>query len=180
MLPKNVHPLDLVADLRTPVEVFKESLRFIAEGDSILDLGCGLVFMMEYLAGSRNSYRGVDLRPDLIKFCRSRFGSRPGIQFDVADAARLEIPSPQFDVVAVINLLHLPNIDPVSVLRKSREAMKSGGRLIVSGPSQGSDAGYYCSAEGMDALLRHLGFPHALVARSDLSRGRAYLVVAQV
>jgi len=184
MTSNEPHPLDLVPDLRISTEVFDLGLQFIAEGDSILDLGCGLGFLLERLSALRNSYRGIDLSPDVIRFCRSRFGTRPGIQFDVADASSLDIPSPSYDVVAVLNLLHLPGADPVSVLRKTRQALKSGGRLIVSGPSRGSgpDAGpgYYCNAEGMEALLKYLGFNQTLVARSDLCHGRAYLVVTRI
>jgi len=183
-MPNEQHPLDLIPDLRTPTEVFDLGLQFIAEGDSILDLGCGLGFLLERLSASRNSYRGIDLRPDVIKFCRSRFGSRPGMQFDVADAVSLDLPSPAYDVVAVLNLLHLPGVDPVSVLRKARQALRNGGRLIVSGPSRGSgpedEPGYYCNAEGMEALLKYLGFTNTLVARSDLCQGRAYLVVTRI
>ena len=184
MLSRDEHPLDLLPHLRTPAEVFEETTPFIAEGDSVLDLGCGLGFLIEHLQGLRVSYRGIDLRPDVIRFCRSRYGSQAGIEFEVADALELDLGSTRYDVVAVLNLLHLPNIDPVPVLLKAREALGDGGRLIVSGPSSRAkprrDPGYYCSAEGMEALLRHLGFGPALAARPDLCGGRAYLVVVRI
>lgn len=180
MPPNEQHPLDLVPELRTPVEVFEESLKFISDGDSILDLGCGLGFLLERLPASRNAYRGIDLKPDVIKFCRSRFGSHPGIHFEVGDAASLALLVPEYDVVAVLNLLHLPNVNPVSVLRNARQALRRGGRLIVSAPSRGNGPGYYCNAEGMEALLKYLGFTKSLVARSDLCHGRTYLIVTQL
>jgi SAM-dependent methyltransferase len=39
--------------------------------------------------------------------------------------------------------------------------------------------GYYCSAEGMQALLDHLGTARPLAARNDLADGHAFFVVAQ-
>jgi len=183
-MSRDEHPLDLLPHLRTPVEVFEQAIQFIVEGDSILDLGCGLGVLIEHLRGLRCSYRGIDLRPDVIRFCRSHHGSRAGTRFEVADALELDLSSSRYDVVAALNLLHLPNIDPVPVLRKAREALRGGGRLIVAGPSSpdqpGRGPGYYCSAEGMEALLRHLGFGPALMARPDLGSGRAYLVVVRL
>jgi SAM-dependent methyltransferase len=163
-------------------EILAEASRFVSAGDSVLDLGCGSAPWAEFFPPGPISYRGIDLRADVIGRCRRDFDSRPGFRFEVGDVATTALGSAAFDVVSLLNVLHLPSLDPAAVLRKSREALKPGGRLIVAGPSgpdRGAERqGYYCSVEGMEALLKHLGFPHSLVARPDLCHGCAFLVVA--
>ena len=95
---------------------------------------------------------------------------------------RTPVATSVYDVVTVLNLLHLPGIEPLGLLRIARNALKTGGRLVVSGPSHRGPVdpdGYYCSVEGMEALLRHLGFSRTLAARPDLNGGKSYFVAAQ-
>ncbi len=183
----------------------------------MLDLGCGTGLLTEHLSRPRLSYRGLDVSPELVGIARGRYGARPGTSFEVADVSSSDLGAGTVDVVAALNLLHLPGIDAATLLRKAWGALKPGGRLVVSGPVSPdsfiqlepllfdqlrrdgvlagnedklsallaenrrllSRPGYYCSAEGMEALLRHLGFSRTLAARTDLAHGFAYFVVAQ-
>lgn len=79
-----------------------------------------------------------------------------------------------YDIVAVLDL---PAIDPIGLLRAALRALKPAGRLVVAGRSD-LPGGYSCSAEGMEALLKHLGCARTLAARPDLCGGKAYLVAA--
>ena len=130
---------------RSPAELLDATLPFIADGDAVLDLGCGLAIQAQHFP-------------------------------------RTPIAPSVYDVVTVLNLLHLPGIEPLGTLRIARTVLKTGGRLVVSGPSHRGPVdpdGYYCSVEGMEALLRHLGFSRTLAARPDLCGGKAYFVAAQ-
>lgn len=209
--------MDLLRQVRAHSRILDETARFISEGDRVLDLGCGTGLLTEHLPHTRLAYRGIDVSPDFIRIGRDRYEPRPGLSFEVADATRLEIGTGTYDVVTLLNLLHLPGIHAPALLRRALAALKPGGRLVFSGPRSPeslirmdlllidpvpSDArlagqegkrpalsavnplalrepGYYCSAEGMDALLRHLGCPRTLAARNDLADGQASFVVAQ-
>ena len=81
------------------------------------------------------------------------------------------------DVVAVLDL-HRPGTEPIGRIRSALRILKAGGRVIVAGRVD-ADGGYSCSAEGMEALLKLLGFSKTLAVRPDLCGGRAYLVAAQ-
>jgi len=176
-----------------PAEIFSEASRFITEGCSVLDLGCGLGLLTDHLPSGRISYQGIDSCSESIFRCRSRYGTRSDFRFDIGDIMTLDFGPPAYEAVALLNVLHLPGLDPATLLRKSYRALKPGGRLIVSGPTKADlqystaplqghpegQRGYYCSAEGMEALAKLVGFPHTVMARPDFRNGEAYLVVVQ-
>jgi SAM-dependent methyltransferase len=68
----------------------------IGAGASVLDVGCGLGALHEHLraGGTRCSYTGYDINPDLIALARTR---HPEASFEVRDVLREEFP--QFDFV---------------------------------------------------------------------------------
>jgi SAM-dependent methyltransferase len=214
---RDQHPTDLLRHATAHREILEEVARFAADGESVLDLGCGTGLLTEVLPHERLSYRGLDASAELVRIARGRYGARSGVTFEAADVSDTELGAGTIDVATILNLLHLPGIDAAALLRKAWGALKPGGRLVVSGPlspdsfiqmepflfdqlrRNGALAGnedklsalfaenrrllgrpgYYCSAEGMEALLKHLGFSRTLAARTDLAHGFAYFVVAQ-
>lgn len=94
----------------------RQDLRFEAltrrireDGFSILDYGCGLAHLRDYLAQrfARFDYTGVDVVPEFVAACRAKY---PGSRFIEAGAAAL--PSESFDYVVlsgVFNIRYLPD-----------------------------------------------------------------------
>jgi SAM-dependent methyltransferase len=170
----NLHP--------GPLENLAELSSFLFDGDSVLDLGCGLALLAGPTLPRLRSYRGIDFRADVLRQARDCVAGLPEVRFDPRDLRTEPLEASASDVVALVDFLHLPGLRPAALLQASRAVLNPGGRIIVSGPIRPQAPGkhgYYCSAEGMEALLKYVGFSEALVARPDLPRGGAYLVVAR-
>jgi SAM-dependent methyltransferase len=211
------HPMDLLRKTKAHSGMLEEAARCIEDGDTVLDLGCGIGLLAEVLPEGRNFYRGLDLSAEHVAIARERHADRPGISFEVGNVATRDLGSACADVITILQTLHHPGIDAVRLLRGAYAALKPGGRLVVAGPCspqslaqigpllleqlrregalEGNEAlaealgrstppgpeagGYYCSAEGMEALLKHLGFSRTMAARHDFYQGLAYFVVAR-
>jgi SAM-dependent methyltransferase len=109
----------------------------IRSGDTVLDCACGFGYgtalMRELSPGVR--FIGVDSDPAAIEYARAVFGGVPGIEFHVADAARLEfLPGASIDFAASFETLeHLRDYD--GFLRECRRVLKPDGRLLASVPN---------------------------------------------
>lgn len=104
----------------------------LQRGEQVLDVGAGQGVLAQYIAETGAKYTGVDVSPRLLELARQHHG-RHG-RFLKADACRLEASSElktgTFD--AVVFLLSLQDIDPLSEALFSAAAMlKPGGRAVL-------------------------------------------------
>ena len=111
-----------------------EQLDLTAVG-SILDVGCGSGRVTAELAARCPGARvvGVDLAPEMVDFA-TRSYARPGLSFEVADAAALEFRQ-GFDLVCSFACLHWLSDPPTAVARMGRLLNPSGRlRVQLGGP----------------------------------------------
>lgn len=107
---------------------------------------------------------------DAVRLLREAFAAlKPGGRLVVAGPC-----SPQ----------SLAQIEPLLLEQLRKEGALAGNEglaeeLCRSTRTLPSEGGYYCSAEGMEALLKHLGFSRTMAARHDFYQGLAYFVVAR-
>ncbi|HEX2620261.1 MAG TPA: class I SAM-dependent methyltransferase, partial [Phototrophicaceae bacterium] len=104
----------------------------LQKGETVLDIGAGQGVLAQYVADQGAKYTGVDVSPRLLELARQHHG-RHG-RFIKADACRLEASSElkaaSFD--AIVFLLSLQDIDPLSQALHSAAAMlKPGGRAVL-------------------------------------------------
>jgi SAM-dependent methyltransferase len=78
-----------------------------ADGESVLDVGCGTGSLCFALAGRCRveRLRGVDFAPAYVQYAASR-NRNPAIQFEVGDACALSFPDRSFDRVLSLLVLH--------------------------------------------------------------------------
>ncbi len=96
---------------------------------SLLDIGCGYGFFVEYMMNRIPLVRGIDLNPRVIEYAREE-KSLPVEKVTVEDYD----PDRSFDCITMCDVLeHV--IHPADVLLGCRKLLKAGGVLFIQVPS---------------------------------------------
>lgn len=128
-------PYDFLRHLECHAQLLDKTVAWVPRGAAVLDLGSGPGLLADRLVNHVGTYRGVEISPEFVAKCRGRLGSTPGFAFEQGDIGQADFGEGKADVVTLLNVLYLPGIDPVQVLKKAHAALRAGGRLIVSGPT---------------------------------------------
>lgn len=107
------------------------------EGKKILEVGCGVNYIVPYFLGCQNSVFAFDICRESVEYSKTVV-SRSGVSADklrlaVADATRLELGE-KFDIVDVNNVLHHIDDKP-AVFQRIHRVLKDDGRLIIVEPN---------------------------------------------
>jgi SAM-dependent methyltransferase len=118
-------------DLR-PVEVLLLVTYQTALAGRVLELGCGAGRLTGYLSQIASYAQGVDLSPEMVAYCRSRY---PSAKFDLGDLRDVaaDASAPFNVIVAGYNVLDVLNDDDRGmVLDRINRSLCPGGLLIMS------------------------------------------------
>ncbi len=98
----------------------------------VLDFGCGTGMFLPELRNNCDKVWAIDLFPEYAKELSARYN------LDIMFAQELaDIPDNSLDVIVAANVLeHLQYEELMSYLSIFREKLKSGGKLVVSGPTE--------------------------------------------
>lgn len=103
-----------------------------AEGDSVLDLGCGAGRLASYLGDQCGEYLGIDASPEMVAAARRNF---PGLHFEVQDILKLKRDMFSTDVILlmgnVLDCLH-PNERRLKLIDRCAQWLKPGGHVVGS------------------------------------------------
>lgn len=109
----------------------------LAEGEAVLELGCGTgVFLLrlEALVGPTGRVVGLDHAPAFLAQARERLakaGRAESVELVEADAHHLPFDDATFDVAHVERVfMHLD--DPAGALRELQRVVRPGGRVVVA------------------------------------------------
>lgn len=109
------------------------SLLDVSEGETVLDIGCGLghdVRSLAQKAGSRGRVIGVDQSQAMIDEARKRTNNGLPLEFRVADACQLDFADETFDACRAERvLMHLA--EPQRAIDEMVRVTRRGGRLVV-------------------------------------------------
>jgi hypothetical protein len=108
----------------------------LARGRRVLDAACGEGYGSALLSTRAASVLGVDLADDAVAHARARYGDRPGLRFEQADATALErLPDASFDLVVSFETLeHVERQAPM--LDGFERLLAPGGLLLLSSPDK--------------------------------------------
>jgi len=137
----------------------------LAEGKSVLEVGCGSGMGLAYLATRAARVVGGDPTPALLDEARQHL---PGTELVQLSADRLPFEDASFDVVLMLEMIYYVE-DLDRALAEARRVLKPGGRLFVCEPNRDrpdfNPSPYsvrYPSAAELKGLLERHGF-HAHV-----------------
>lgn len=138
MLQYNIHEEVLMGNYAEPTLIDQEPQVFFADllkevgAGKVLDVACGQGGFTGILKDSLHDYTqiiGVDLSPETLAQARENLPDH-SIHFEQHDAAALNLPDAEFDLVGcAFSLHHLP--DPQRALDEIRRVLKPGGYLLI-------------------------------------------------
>ncbi len=127
-------PYEFLRHLECHRELLGKTVQAVPKGSSVLDLGCGPGLLADRFVDRVSRYRGLEISPEFLARCTERHAANSAFTFEQGDVGAADYGS-GWDAVTILNLLNLPGIDPVQVLKKAHAALRDGGRLVVSGPT---------------------------------------------
>lgn len=102
----------------------------LADGDSVLELGCGAGVPATELLAQRFDVLGVDISAGQLALAARRV---PGARFLKADMTRLDLPEDSFDAVtAFYSFNHIPRAEQQPLLTDIGRWLRPGGLLLAS------------------------------------------------
>jgi SAM-dependent methyltransferase len=101
-----------------------------AEGEEVLDIGCGGGRLGTLLAGAA-SVTGIDIDEGALERARARHSALPQFRFQKMDAAELDFPDASFDTALILDSLDA-FADPAAALAEASRVLAAGGRLMLT------------------------------------------------
>jgi SAM-dependent methyltransferase len=99
------------------------------ENPIVLEIGCGSGRDAAEICKRTNSYLGVDISEEFIKIAQRDV---PNGKFIVADIENFEFPTKLDIVFAFASLLHVPKESLRAILKKTFDALNTGGVIRIS------------------------------------------------
>jgi ubiquinone/menaquinone biosynthesis C-methylase UbiE len=113
------------------------TLASVADGEAILEIGCGDATLLEALARANPTGRtvGIDLADGMLARARKRFRrtNLAGVELRRGDARRIPLDDASFDVVICAYVLDiLPDAEIAGALDEIHRVLRPRGRLVLA------------------------------------------------
>jgi cyclopropane fatty-acyl-phospholipid synthase-like methyltransferase len=101
----------------------------LSSDDVVLDLGCGLGKITEYIAQKTSSrIIGIDSSQKAIEWAQNNTESNEKLIFEVMNINELDYPNDTFDIIIALDVLYwIDDLEPV--IRKLKDILKLNGRM---------------------------------------------------
>ncbi|MCP4597056.1 class I SAM-dependent methyltransferase [Neptuniibacter sp.] len=108
---------------------------FMRPGMKVLDFPCGSGYAADIFKPFGVKYRGMDIDPVTIEYCRRNNHDPLDRMFSVADLEDAYLGDQQYDVIACIEgLEHIAGAQQFKLITEFLTALKDGGTLVISTP----------------------------------------------
>jgi ubiquinone/menaquinone biosynthesis C-methylase UbiE len=103
----------------------------VADGDKVLDVGCGNGSLIHEISCKAKIHAyGIDLSPNMIKECQNKYKD---ILFKVSSGEKLDFDNNTFDTLTICCVLHhLHNAD--NFVKEAKRVLKQDGFLVIGEP----------------------------------------------
>ncbi len=101
----------------------------------VADIGCGPGVMVEAVLARGGTFAGVDASTEMIREAMGKYGTRPGVDFQVGSIEQLPLPDGCFDQVicmAVLEYLQSPD----RALAEIARILRPGGMGLITVPKR--------------------------------------------
>ncbi len=106
-----------------------------AANKSILEIGCGAGYGVDYLSRFASSIVAADIQKEAIAYCQAKYG-RDGITFMLADGTKLPFNASSFDMVISFQVIeHIEPRNVLNYLSEIKRVLKEDGVFLVSTPN---------------------------------------------
>jgi ubiquinone/menaquinone biosynthesis C-methylase UbiE len=121
-------------DYITGKQIVDEILSTLAAQDfsgKVLEIGCGNATYSEILASKAEQLYATDFSDQMVAFSKNRLKHLPSVVVEKQNCFALSYLDSSFDVVVLINLLHVIS-EPERALREGKRVLKPNGMLIAA------------------------------------------------
>jgi SAM-dependent methyltransferase len=125
-----------------------------AAARSVLDVGCGEGALLRYLAAPQRQLLGIDPSAEAVASALAQTGKGEELRFLRTAFEDFEAPPGSLDAVVFAASLH--HMDARKAVRKAKELLRPGGRLLVIGLAEPSGPGDW-ALECLRVLPARLG-----------------------
>lgn len=129
----------------------------LSGGNNILDLGCGVGTLSNYIASKGNKVLGVDISPKAIRVARESshiIGNEKNTKFIIQDIENLDT-NETFDLIILSEVLEHVH-DDRKLIRKLIKYLKKDGYLFISTPSLNAPLYKFRLLDKFDKEVGHL------------------------
>ena len=113
-----------IDDYKTYIDKFILSL----SGKNVLDVGCGVGKITNYLTQSGLNAIGIDFSQELLKLAKNTFPSCKFVLADICDYKQNELVD---GIITKDALFHLPDENLIQVLQKFKNLLNINGKLCI-------------------------------------------------
>lgn len=134
----------------------------------VLELGCGTGLFTEVLQKRARKVIATDYSEEMVAMAKEKRGQLQNVEFEQANAMKLEYEDESFDTVFMANLIHVIG-NAEKVILESKRVLKREGMLIITSFSI-YDIGFFSRMKLAMRYIKTFGKPSTEATKEKISK----------